>query len=134
MPQAIQIETQAKQQGLANLHRQAAAWGSRRELAFNRGEYALDQRATPIQSGRKCPSHFGTYSAYAPGLLPTLGGDHTSRSQLLPNVSVVSLAVEFGVGQHQADACLLGSRFDNGRQIRTIVPGTRRAICDSKNF
>jgi hypothetical protein len=41
---------------------------------------------------------------------------------------VVSLAVELGVGQHQADGCLLGRRFDDRRQIRTVVPGTAQSV------
>ncbi len=53
MLQAVQIETQAKQQGLAHLHRQAAAWSASRELALDRGEDTLDQRAVAIESLRK---------------------------------------------------------------------------------
>ena len=34
MPQAVQIETQAEQQSLAHLHRQAAAWSASRELGL----------------------------------------------------------------------------------------------------
>ena len=46
------------------------------------------------------------------------------RSELLPNVRVVPLAVELRIGQHQPNAGLLGSRFDNGGQIRTVVSRT----------
>ena len=49
MPQPIQIETQAEQQGLPHLHRQTAARGAGRELAFDRREDALDQRAAPVE-------------------------------------------------------------------------------------
>jgi hypothetical protein len=35
---------------------------------------------------------------------------------------MIPLAVEFGVGQDQPDARLLGSRFDDRGQIRAIVP------------
>ena len=112
MPQAIQIETQAEQQGLPHLHRQAAAWGASRELAFDRREDALDQRATPVELLRKGSPHLGTHSVHAPSFLSTLGGDNTLRSELLTNVGVISLAVEFGIGQHQPDAGLLGSGLD----------------------
>lgn len=118
-PQAIQIETQAKQQGLANLHWQAAAWGSRRELAFDRGEYTLNQSPAPIQPAGKRPPHFGTHAVDTPGFFSPLGGDHTVRSELLTNVGVIPLAVEFGIGQHQPD----GQSFH----------GPRRALCDSRN-
>jgi hypothetical protein len=40
----------------------------------------------------------------------------------VPDLGVIALAVELGVGQHQADARLLGSRFDELSQIGTIVP------------
>jgi hypothetical protein len=45
----------------------------------------------------------------------------------LTNVGVISLAVEFGIGQHQSDASLLGSGFDHRGQIRAVVP--RAAPC-----
>jgi hypothetical protein len=35
---------------------------------------------------------------------------------------MISPAVEFGVGQHQSDACLLGSRSNDGRRIHAVVP------------
>jgi hypothetical protein len=57
-----------------------------------------------------------------PGFLSALGRDHTLRPELLPDVGVIPLAVEFGVGQHQTDARLLGGRFDQRGQIRAVVP------------
>jgi hypothetical protein len=62
MPQAIQIETQAEQQGLANLHAQTVARGTSRKLAFDRGEDALDQSTAPVQPLWKYPPHFGTHA------------------------------------------------------------------------
>jgi len=73
MPQVVQIETQAEQQGLPHLHRQTAAWGASRELAFNRREDALDQCATPIELLRERSPHLGTDSVHAPSFLSTLG-------------------------------------------------------------
>ena len=124
MPQAVQIETQAEQQGLAHLHGQAAAWGSPRELAFDRREYALDQRTAPVDAGRKCSAHLRAHATHAPSFLPTLGGNHTVCAKLLSNVGVVRFAVEFRVGQHPSNPCLLGSGLDHGGQIRAVVPGT----------
>src|SRR5207245_4224378 len=101
MPQAVQIETQAEQQGLANLHRQAAARGASRELAFDRREYALDQRTAPVDAGRKCSAHLRAHATHAPGFLSALGRDHTVRPELLTNVTVIPLAVDLGLGPHQ---------------------------------
>jgi hypothetical protein len=122
MPQAVQIETQSKQQGLAGLHSQRATWCTRRELALDRREQALDQSATPVNPSWECPPHLGAHSVDAPGFLSALGGDHALRPELLPDVGMISLAVEFGVGQNQPDVRLLGSRSDDSRQIRTVVP------------
>ena len=122
MPQAIQIETQSEQQGLTLLRAQRAARRTSREFAFDRTEQALDQGSAPVDPSRKCSSHFGAHSMDAPGFLSALGGDHALRPELLPDVGVILFAVEFGVGQHQPDARLLGSRLDDGGQIRAIVP------------
>ena len=122
MPQAVQIETQAEQQGLAHLHGQAAAWGPRRKLAFDRREDTLDQSTTPIESLRERLPHFGAHAVHAPSFLPTLGGNHTLRSKFLSNVGVIPLAVELRIGQHQPNAGLLRGGFDDRRQIGAIVP------------
>src|SRR6516164_2239091 len=124
MPQAVQIETQAEQQGLAHLHGQAAARSAGRELAFDRGEDTLDQRAAAVESARKRPPHFGTHAAYAPSFLSAFGRDHALRSELLTNVGMISFAVEFRIGQYQSDGGLLRRGFDDGGQIRAVVPRT----------
>ncbi|MGH9688084.1 MAG: hypothetical protein ACRD5K_13445, partial [Candidatus Acidiferrales bacterium] len=67
--------------------------------------------AAPIDSLREGPPHLGTHAAHAPSFLSAFSRDHTLRSEFLPNVGVISLAVELGAGQHQADACLLGCRL-----------------------
>ena len=130
MPQAMQIETQAADHSLSHLHRQTAAWGARRELAFDRKD-ALDQRATPVELLRKGSPHLG--SVAAPSFLSTLRGNNTLRSALLTNLGAISLAVEFGIGQHQPDAGLLGRGFDHRGQIRAVVPRAPRAVCDNRN-
>src|SRR3984893_11676863 len=122
MPQAIEIETQSEQQSLTLLRAQRAARSAGRELAFHRTEQALDQGSAPVELLRKGSPHLGAHSMDAPGFLSTLGGNHALRSELLADISVIPLAVEFGVGQHQPDARLLGSRFDDHWQIGTIVP------------
>lgn len=52
-----------------------------------------------------------------------LGGEHTLRSESVADISVIKLAVELRVGQHQSDARLLRSCFDDDGQIGTIVQG-----------
>jgi hypothetical protein len=69
----------------------------------------------------------------APGFLSALGGDHAFGPELLPNISVISLAVEFAVRQHQADARFLGSGFDHLGRFAQSFQGPRRAICDNRN-
>jgi hypothetical protein len=124
MPQAVQIETQAEQQGLAHLHGQTAARGAGRQLAFDRREDAFDQRAAAVNPLREGTSHLGADSVHAPGFLSAFGRNHALRSEMFTNVGVIAFAVELRVGQHQPDAGLFGSSFDNGRQIRAVVPGT----------
>src|SRR5579862_3543796 len=113
MPQAIQIETQSEQPSLALLRAQRTARRTGRELALHRTEQALDQRSASVEALRECSSHFGAHSMNTPGFLSALGRDHAPRPELLSDVGVIPFAVEFGVGQHQADACWLGSRFDD---------------------
>src|SRR6266852_3918587 len=98
MFQAIQIETQSEQQGLAHLHGQRAARCAGRELALHRAEQALDQRSAAVEPSWERPAHLSSHSVYAPCFLSSLGGDHTLRSELLPDVGVIPFAVEFGIG------------------------------------
>ena len=123
MFQAIQIETQSKQQSLTLLRAQRAARCTGRELAFDRTEQALDQRSAPVEPSWKCAPHLGAYPMDAPGFLSTLGQDHTLRPGLLPDMGMISLVVEFGVSHHHFDACSLGS-CSGERLIRAIIPRT----------
>jgi hypothetical protein len=122
MPQAIQIETESEEQGLTLLSAQGTTWCTRRELALDRRKQTLEQSTAPVHSSWEFPTHLGTHSVAAPGFLAALGGDHALRPELLSDVSRISLAIEFGVGQHQPDARLLGSHLDDRGQIRAIVP------------
>src|ERR1700674_4409796 len=101
MLQAIQIETQSEQQGLTHLHAQRTTWCPSRELALYRTEQAFDQGPAAIKPLRECPPHLGTHSAHAPCFLPALSGNHTPGSELLADVGVIALAVEFRIGQYQ---------------------------------
>ena len=112
MPQAIQIETQSEQQSLTLLCAQRAAGRSGRKLAFHRGEQALNQSATAVKPLREGTSHLGAHAMHTPGFLSAFGGDHALRPELFPDVGVIPLAVELGVGQHQPDARILRSGLD----------------------
>src|SRR5580698_10682916 len=122
MPQTIQDETQAEQQVLTDLGAQRTTGRASRELALHRTEQTLDPSTAAIKASRERPPHLGTHSADAPGFLSALGRDYALRPELAPDVGVISLAVEFGVGQHQPNARLLRSRLDDRGQIRAIVP------------
>ena len=124
MPQAIQIETQAADHSLSHPHRQTAAWGARRELAFDR-EDALDQRATPVELLREGWPHLG--SVPAPSFLSTLRGNNTLRSALLTNRRCDFSRRRIRHRTAQPDAGLLGRGFDHRGQIRAVVP--RAASC-----
>jgi len=122
MFQPIQIETQSEQQCLPHLHGQGSTWGACREFSFHRREQALDQGASAVNPLRECPPHLGAHTMYAPGFLSTLGGNYALRSEALADVGVIAFAVELRVCQHHPDAGLLRSGFNDGRQIRTVVP------------
>jgi hypothetical protein len=121
MPQPMQIETQTEQQGLTHLGAQRTTGRASRELALHRTEQTLDQSTAAIEASRERPPHLGTHSVQAPCFLSALGGDHALRPELAPDVGMISLAVELGVGKHQADARSLGSCFDDGGKIRAVV-------------
>jgi hypothetical protein len=133
MPQAIQVETQAEQQGLTLLRAQRTTGRSSRELALHRAEQTLDQSTAAIETLRERLPHLGTHSVDAPGFLSPLGGDYTLGPELEPDVGVVPLAVELGIGQNQPDARLLGSRATTVGKFAQSFQGPRRAICDNRN-
>jgi hypothetical protein len=124
MHHAVQIETQAKEQGLTHLHTEAAVGGASRELGLDRREYALDQSGAPVAPIRKTPaaSRFALRARQAS--LAALGGDRGLRSELRLNVGAIPLAIELGIGKHQPKGCMLGNRCDQGGQIRAVVPWT----------
>ena len=101
---------------------------ARAEAALHRTEQGLDQGSAAVELSRECAPHLGAHSMNTPGFLSALGGDHALRPELFPDVGMISFAVELGVGQHQPNARLLGSRLDHCGQIRTIVP--RTTSCD----
>jgi hypothetical protein len=69
MPQAIQIEAQAKQKSLTLLHRQRATGSSCRELALHRTEQTLDQSTAAIEASWEFSAHLGAHAMDVPGFL-----------------------------------------------------------------
>jgi len=87
-----------------------------------------DPGVTPAGSLRKRSAHLGAHSVPAPSFLPTFGGDHALRTDSLPEIRVIPFSVEFRVGQHHPDACLLGSGLDHCCKFAQSFRGPRRAI------
>ncbi len=127
MLQAVEVEAQPEQKGLTHLFLKRATGHPSRKLSLHGREKRFDESTAPIELLRKRPPHVGAYSAQALGFLPALGRNHAARSKSLPDESVVPLAVEFCVGQHQPDARLVGSGPDERTQTATVVP--RAAPC-----
>jgi hypothetical protein len=133
MPQAVQVETQPEQQGLAHLLPERPTWRAGRELALHRREQRFNEGAAPVELARKRPPHFGTHSAHAPGLLPTLAGDHTLGPEPLADISAIPLAVELGVGQdHPRRVCSEAASTTAGKLAQSFQ-GPRRALCERRN-
>ncbi len=124
MFQAIQVEAESEQQGLTHLRAQRLTRGPSREFSFDRREQALDQGAATVKPSWESISHLGAHSMHAPSFLSAFGGNQALCSKALADVSMIALAIKLRVGQHQSDADLLGSCFDDRRQIRAVVPRT----------
>ena len=122
MLQAIEIEAQPEQPGLALLQGHQAAGSANQAFALHRREDTFGPRRVLLESAPKRSPHLRTHPAYAPGFLPVLRWDHAPCPELLPGVGGVPLAVELGVGQHQSDASLLEGGLHENRQVRTVVP------------
>src|SRR5215470_18856463 len=122
MPQAVKIVSQSEQQGLAALGKQAAAGCSAGEFAFGDREDGLNQCTTAIFFAGKIRTHLSTNAMESPRLLAALGRDDAESMKLLTDEGVVTLAVEFGVGQHAANPNLgmcLSHKFG---KMSAIIP------------
>ena len=93
MHHAVQIETQAKEQGLTHLHTEAAVGDASRELGLDRREYALHQSGAPVAPIRKRPQHLASHCVHAQASLGAPGRDRGLRSELWLNVGAIPLAV-----------------------------------------
>ena len=122
MPEAIQIVSQAEQQGLAALGEQAVAGSAARQFAFGNREDSLDQGTAAIFLARKIGTHLRTNAMKGPRLFPTLGGDNAEGMKLLTDKGMVALGVELGIGQHTADGSLGMGLRDQSGQVGAIIP------------
>jgi len=86
MPQAIQDESEPKQQGLTHLHPKGATGGASREFALHRREDALHQSGAPIESGGNARRISARTPRMRQVFFPPFGGDHTPRPQLLTDI------------------------------------------------
>ena len=64
VPQAVEVLSQAEQQGLADLRRQAAARSAGGEFAFDHRKDRFDLGALPIALVRKLPVHLATENSF----------------------------------------------------------------------
>ncbi len=69
-------------------------------------EKRVSIKARRGRAARKRSAHLGVHAADAPGFRPALGRNHALRAESHPDVAVIPLAAELGVGPHQADPCL----------------------------
>ena len=125
MPQAVQIETQSEEQSLTLLCAQRTTGRAGRELTRLT---ELNMLSIRDHDAGKAVS-WEMFAASGRALHGCArSSSHAWREstlfspELLPDVGVIPLAIELGVGQHQPDPRLLGSRFDDRWQIGTIVP------------
>jgi hypothetical protein len=129
MPQAVQIETQAERKSLTLLHWQGATGSSRRELAFDGAEQALDRGAAAIEPEGKLPPHLCPHPMDVPVFLPPLGRNYAVRPELLPDVGVIPPALSNSTSASTSPirVCWEAVRTTAGRFARSFH-GPRRAI------
>src|SRR5260370_41097628 len=121
VPQAVEVISQAEQQGLADLRSQAAARSAGGEFALDHRKGGFDLRALSIALLRKLPVHLSTQNSF--GNPPArLRRDNALRSPALPNMLVVGFGIKLGIGKHQAQRNVLGGRVHQSRKRPRVDP------------
>src|SRR5260370_42495537 len=121
VPQAVEVISQAEQQGLADLRTQAATRSAGGEFALDHRKDRFDLRALSIALLRKLLVHLSTENAF--GNTPArLRRDNALRSPALPNMLVVGLGIKLGIRQHQAEGNVLGGRVHQSRKRPRLDP------------
>src|SRR5260370_20903851 len=100
-PEAIEIVGQTEQKSLFALGGERTTGRFAGEFAFDRAEDSFNMHTLPIALGRESSAHLRTHSMNFPTCLAALSGNDALRAQLLADMPVVALAVEFGIGQHR---------------------------------
>src|SRR5260370_40837898 len=121
VPQAIEVVSEAEEEGLANLRLQAAPRSARRKFAFNHRENGFDLGALPIVFPWKSPMHLVADGSLrnAPARVRR---DDALRSPALPNVLVVGFRIELGIRQHQAEGRASSRRIHQPGQSPRVTP------------
>src|SRR5258707_6157838 len=121
VPQAVEVISQAEQQGLADLRTQAATRSAGGEFALDHRKDRFDLRALSIALLRKLLVHLSTENAF--GNTPArLRRDNALRSPALPNMLVVGLGIKLGIRQHQAEGNVFGGRVHQSRKRPRVDP------------
>jgi len=92
MPRAIQIETQAEQQGLTQSRAQRTTGRASRELAPQRTERTFDRSTAATEASWERSAHLGTHCVQAPRFLSELGRDRALHPELAPDIGAIPLA------------------------------------------
>ena len=120
-PEAIEIEGEAEQQGLAGLSGDGSAGSAAGELAFDGGEDTFDQGAFPVEVPRKVLPHLAAHSGCATAG-ETFSWDDAIGLQLLAAEGVIALGVELGISQNAAYRGVLMCLPQQSGQRGAVVP------------
>ena len=101
MPQAVEVVGEPEEQGLADLHWQAAAGGAGRKFSFDHREDGFDLGSLSVLFLRKSPVHLITNSP-SRDAAARFGGNDATGSPALPDIFVIRFGIELGIGQHLA--------------------------------
>ncbi len=121
MPQVVEVVGEPEEQGLADLHGQAAAWGARRKFSFDHREDGFDLGSLSVLFLRKSSVHLITNSP-SRDAAARFGGNDATGSPALPDIFVISFGIEPGIGQHLAHRHPLPGGIEQSRQCSRIAP------------
>jgi len=119
----IDVVSHAQQHGLPALRLGRAPRRLRRQLPLHGREDALDLRSLTIAPTREAATHLRPGTLDLPVGLAALRGDDAVGPDDVADVSMVTLAVEFGIGQHLPDGRDLMRGANERAQGRAVVVG-----------
>ena len=121
VPQAVEVVNEPEEQGLADLHGQAAAGGAGRKFSFDHREDGFDLGSLSVLLLRKSPVHLITNSS-SRDAAARFGGNDATGSPALPDIFVIRFGIELGIGQHLAHRHQLPGGVEQSRQGSRIAP------------